>query len=473
MRLLLTLFAWLICITPGSAQANQYRIEGKLENYTQDSIFLGYYHSDKQYLFDTAVVEDGRFVIEGTDTLHDGVYLIVMPPDNKYFQIIVNGEREFSFTGDINALESSLKFVGSKDNTLFYENLAYIGEKRSSATTLNEQLAAASSPQEKEAVQEKIDALNDEVMMFQKEIVDKNPETLTAALIKSGFRIDIPDFEGTEEEIKLKQYKYYKKHYFDYVDLSDNRLIRSPQHVLYDKVNYYLTKLTPQHPDSIIASIDYLLPQLEGDEEIYKIFLIKFLNDYAASKIVGMDAVYVHLALNYYAKGKAPWVEESQLNKIIANARDAEGTLIGKIAPNFTVQLRDSTDISLHDIKSPYTVLVFFAHNCGHCKETMPELNELYPDLKQKGIEVMAVCTKVGSDEPPCWEFVDEYDLEGWINASDKTGGRSFMHSLFNIKKTPKLLVLDENKKILSKELSPEQLLQFFDQILKEEASTN
>ncbi len=40
------------------------------------------------------------------------------------------------------------------------------------------------------------------------------------------------------------------------------------------------------------------------------------------------------------------------------------------------------------------------------------------------------------------------------------------MHSLYNIKKTPKLFVLDSKKKILSKELSPEQLGEFFDQII-------
>ena len=244
-------------------------------------------------------------------------------------------------------------------------------------------------------------------------------------------------------------------------------MIRAPQHVLFDRVNYYLEKLTPQQPDSIIQSLDYLLQGMEGSDDIYKYYLVKFLNDYAQSKIVGMDAVYVHLALEYYAKDKAPWVEEEQLKKIIANARDAEPTLIGRKAPDFRVQLRDSSDITLYEVEAPYLVLVFWAHDCGHCKESMPELKEFHEAYHDKGIEVMSVCTKLNADEPACWDFVDEHELYNWINASDKKGGRSFMHSLFYIKKTPKLFVLDADKKILTKDLNPEQLIEFFDQLLK------
>jgi thiol-disulfide isomerase/thioredoxin len=205
---------------------------------------------------------------------------------------------------------------------------------------------------------------------------------------------------------------------------------------------------------------------MEPAEETYRYFLIKFLNDYAQSKIVGMDAVYVHLASNYYAKDKAPWVEKSQLEKIIQNAKDAEPTLIGKYAPNLKLQLRDSSDIHLYDVKSDYLILVFWAHDCGHCKESLPLLKEFTDkNAETLGIQVFSVCTKLLKDEPPCWDFIDEKNLGAWINATDKSGGRSYMHSLFNIKKTPKLFILDKEKKIISKDLGPEQLEEFFKHI--------
>ncbi|MCB0666902.1 MAG: DUF5106 domain-containing protein [Saprospiraceae bacterium] len=466
----LTTLAFFLFTQLSHSQAPRYEIKGHLENYSQDSIFLGYYYGDKQYLLDTATVENGDFQFS-EDSLKEGVYLVVMPPDNRYFQIIVDAEEnEFSFSGDLDQIEETIEFTGSSDNELFYKNLRYISTKRKEVEALN---AAKDTLSEADqlAVDERLKAINDEVTLYQKSLVEANPGYLTSALIRSGFLIDIPEYTGTQEEINTQQYRYYKKHYFDHVNLSDERLLRAPKHIIFDRVNYYLEKLTPQHPDSIIQSIDYLLHEMEGAEEIYRYYLIKFLNDYAQSKIVGMDAVYVHLALNYYAKDKAPWVEDAQLEKIIQNAREAEPTLIGKFAPNVKLQQRDSTDITLYDIRADYTIVVFWAHDCSHCKESMPKLKDFYEKRgADLGIKVFSVCTKVLKDEPPCWEFVDERQLDtmdGWINVSDQNGGRSFMHSLFNIKKTPKLFILDKDKKIISKDLGPEQLGEFFDQIIK------
>jgi len=473
MNKLVPIFSLLLfCVSFISAQPKPYRIEGTLANYTEDTIFLGYYYGDKQYLMDTTTVEGGHFVFEGMDTLHAGVYLIVMPPDNKYFQLMINAkEQRFSFSADLNDIEGSIAFEDAKDNALFYDNLRYISAKRKEVGELNARKEASTDEAEKVEIDGVLSNMNDEVMKYQHEVVDKNPETMTAALIKSGYNIPIPEFTGTKQEISTQQYLYYKKHYFDHVDLSDERLLRSPSHVMDDRVKYYLEKLTPQIPDSVNQSIDYLLGEMEASPEVYKNYLIKFLNDFAATKIVGMDAVYVHLALNYYAKGKTPWVEEEQLQKIIDNARSAEPTLVGKNAPKLTLQLRDSTDISLYDIDAKYLILVFWAHDCGHCKESMPQLKKFYDENKDKGIEVFSVCTKLNADEPPCWDFIDERNLEGWINASDKKGGRSFMHSLYNVKKTPKLFILDENKQIISKDLGTDQLDEFFDQLSKTKAA--
>ena len=449
-----------------------YQISGQLAGYDQDSIFLGYYFADKQYLIDTSRVVDGKFEFASTDTLKSGVYLVVMPPDNKFFQIVINEpEPKFSLQGEHGKLEKTITFTGSADNTLFYENLRYISDLRKVADSLNQKKEAAPDDQAKAKVQEDIEMLNTEVIAYQKKLVEENPDMLTSVLVKSGFRIDLPTFEGTPEQIQNQQYLHYKRHYFDHVDLGDDRLIRCPQHTMYDRVNYYLDKLTPKHPDSIAVSMDYLLSKLEPATDAYRTFLIKFLNDYAASKIVGMDAVYVHLVDKYYAQGKAPWVDETQLAKIIGNARDAKPTLIGKTAPDFTVQLRDSSNMRLYDIPSPYTVLIFWAHDCNHCKETMPEMAKFQDDFKDKGITVFSVCTKVLEAEAACWDFVDERKIDNLINASDMTGGRSFVRTLYNVRRTPKLFVLDQEKKILTKELNTEQLYEYFDKVAKPEVN--
>lgn len=52
-------------------------------------------------------------------------------------------------------------------------------------------------------------------------------------------------------------YKNFKKHYWDGMDFTDDRLIRTP--VFAYKLKFYLDKLTPQQPDSIMAACDWLI----------------------------------------------------------------------------------------------------------------------------------------------------------------------------------------------------------------------
>ena len=136
-----------------------------------------------------------------------------------------------------------------------------------------------------------------------------------------------PEFKGLEAEIQKQKWEYYKNHYFDNINLVDSRLLRTP--FFYNKVEDYLDKLTVQHPDSIITAVDLLLNKMKPSKENFKNFTVIFLNKYAKSKIVGMDAVYVHIVNNYYATGDADWIEQEQLNKILENANTLKPILIG------------------------------------------------------------------------------------------------------------------------------------------------
>ncbi len=464
--------AALFCISssvelPG--QHTGYQIKGHLAGYERDSIFLGYYYGDKQYLTDTAIVVNGAFAFEAPDTLKHGVYLIVMPPDNRFFQLMVSGQgaQHFSFTAEMDDIEGTISFDHSTDNSIFYDNLKFLAQKRRELEAINKQREEQPSGGPWDS---KLAALNDEVTIYQRALVERHPGSLTAALIKSGWTIELPEFEGQEDRDQLR-FQHYRQHYFDHVQLGDNRLIRAPQHVLHEKVTTYVEKMTVQHPDSIIKAIDYLLAALEPAEESYKYYLVKFLNDYAQSRTMGLDAVYVHLALNYYDKGKASWIEDEQLAKIVKNARELQPILIGNKAANVVLQLADGSDVMLYEIDATHLILIFWAHDCGHCKESMPQLMDFFKSYDLQGLKVLSVCTKMLQDEPACWDFVKERNLlaEGWINASDQRGGRSYMHTLFNIRKTPKLFVLDHDKKIIGKDLAVEQLGAFLQHIIQSE----
>ncbi|MBI5914054.1 MAG: TlpA family protein disulfide reductase, partial [Bacteroidetes bacterium] len=247
-------------------------------------------------------------------------------------------------------------------------------------------------------------------------------------------------------------------------------------------VVHYVDKMTVQHPDSLNIAIDYVLEKMRPAEETFKFYLIHFLNQFAKSTIVGMDGVYVHIAQKYYKSGLAPWTEEDQLKKIVENADRLEPLLIGKVAPNIEMQTQEGTKIWLHDFQSPLTVLFFWDPECGHCKKSMPEMVKFAKDFKDRGVAVFAICTKLATRDDQgnlslkeidsCWSTIQEREMDVFFNAVDPYH-RSRYKTLYDIKTTPQIYVLDTDKTILSKRLGADQLPEVVDHILKVKQDKN
>ncbi len=463
MKRIILLSALLVCSAVLFAKS-AYSIKVKLNGYTEKQLFLGYHLADKQYLTDTAQVDaNGYFVFEGEKELPGGVYLVVMQPNNEYFQILVSkGEQNFSVTTNPKDPVNGMKVEGSPDNKLLYEYLNFLSTRRPLADTLRAQLERSKDNQPEIArINKELEKLNDEVLVYQKDLVAKHPKTLTAAIIKANLMLDIPTYTGTPQVQDSLKWRYSLLHFFDNIDLTDPRMIRTP--FLFERVDYYIQKLNIQHPDSLSKSVEFVLQKMRPAEETFKYYLIHFLNFYAKSNIVGMDAVYVHLVDKYYASGLAPWTDSTQLKNIVQNASELKSTLIGKTAPDVQLDRRDGTKFKLSDIKSNYTVLYFWAYDCSFCKKSTPTMNEFHKKYKDKGVKLVAVCRKFGKDVPECWKYVDENGTQDWIHASDPYG----FTNVYHIKSTPQIYILDENKKILSKRIAAEQLEEVMDRIIE------
>ena len=71
-------------------------------------------------------------------------------------------------------------------------------------------------------------------------------EIFLAALVKAMLPIDIPEFTvpvgyPNPDSVKwIMNYNYNKNHFFDNIDLTDERLLRTP--ILYARLNYFLYK---------------------------------------------------------------------------------------------------------------------------------------------------------------------------------------------------------------------------------------
>lgn len=453
-----------------------YEIKFKIDGFDQKELYLGYYFGDKQYIKDTTQInDDGYFVFKGDDKLDAGVYLAVLPPDNKFIQFFVHPEKQhFTMETKMDAFAEKMKVTDSPDNALFYDYMKFLSAKRPQADKLRGELKAAEGDEAKKSkLEAKLNEIDKEVRTYQDNLIKNNPETMTAAVVRANMPLDYPEF-GEGEDAQVKAWRYTQKHYFDHIDLADPRMLRTP--FLFQRVDHFINKLTIQHPDTINLAIDYVLKEMEPAEETYRFYLVHFLNTYAKSKVVGFDAIYVNLALNYYKAGKAPWTDDEQLKKIIENGEKLEPLLIGKIAPNIEMQTQTGDKIQLHDFKAPYTVLFFWDPECGHCKKATPHMLEFSKKYKEKGVEVFAICTALVKrneegkwdmeDVDSCWDYIKENGTDVWFQTVDPFH-RSRYKSVYDIRSTPQIYILDDKKEIISKKIGGEQIEEVMEHILK------
>lgn len=455
------LFTALECV---SAQA---KIDITSDNYDKDFVVIGYYYGDRQLVLDTIRRdENDHFLYENEENLESGVYLLLLTPNNRYIQFLVNeNEQDFSIDLDTTSLGTP-KIVGSQDNQIFLDYVAFLNVKGEENEQLSKEIKSLEEAgKDVSDLQDKRKAIDTEVKAYQQKIASSAAAPVTAKLIGSTLDVAIPEFEGSDDEVQNLQYFYYKSHYFDNIDLGNPIYLRTP--FLHNKIDSYLNKLTPQAPDSINIAIDYLLSKMKPAEETYKFYLSYFLNTYAASKVVGHDAIYVHLVDNYYAKGEANWVEEEQLSKIITQANKIRPTLIGKIAQDIKVYRKDKTPVSLSDIDTKYLLLYFWAPDCGHCKKATPHVIDFYNKYRDSiDLEILAVCTKHRDKEPDCWEAVEEKEMDIWINASDVNHLSQF-RTKYNVEQTPAIFILNEKREIIMKRIDAKYLDEVMQEIIR------
>jgi thiol-disulfide isomerase/thioredoxin len=111
---------------------------------------------------------------------------------------------------------------------------------------------------------------------------------------------------------------------------------------------------------------------------------------------------------------------------------------------------------TLYQVKAKYTVLVFWASDCGHCQTEIPKLKENLDKIKEKiDYKVFAVQTKEDFD---AWrKFIIDKKID-FINVFDPVHLNN-LKERFDIYSTPVIYVLDKDKKIKAKRLGAEQVV--------------
>jgi len=450
---------WILIIGLFTAQYSiaQYEIEVAISGLEDKEAYLGYHLGSNKYIQDTSALENGKVVFKGDETLSHGIYFIYTP--NYFLEFVVTKEQVFKIKSNTTEPLLNKKIIGSPENEIFQEFQLKLAETQSKSQIIREQLAEAANKEDSSALYSQMRNNDIENKEFQLKLAQDNPESFVAQLvnlIKKPGESEAP--EGLSET-ELRQFKFwaYRDHFWDGVDFQYEGILRTP--LFLDRINEYVDRLTSPEPDSLIKTVDYLIGRSEGNPDVFRYVVVTLTNKFAQPKLMGHDAVFVHLAENYYLSGKATWSNEKMLEEFQEAVNDLKPNLIGQKAPS--LQLLDTllSPVSLTDIDAEYTVLFFYDPECGHCKKMAPMALDVYHQYRNDGVEAMGVC--VPTDLEKWKKFVSEKSLD-WINAADPYL-RSNFRKEYNIISFPTIYVLDKDKKIIGKRIGAEQLGKFID----------
>jgi thiol-disulfide isomerase/thioredoxin len=445
-----------------------YEIEVNINGLSDSTVYVAYHLGDKQYINDTLKLDrSGHGVIRGEQTLPQGIYMIVLP-GRKYFEFLMSDDQHFAINCSYSDYFNTLKFSGCDENSAFLtyqktwiamqQKAADLGKRAQNNKQNSDSLKFLTAQQKTQEVR---------MTSYLKGVITENKGNLLSLLVKAMLPPETPVFTipavvSNPDSLKwVLTYNYNKNHYFDNIDLTDERLLRTP--IIYARLNTFFTNVLIQAPDSINKEIDRLMKKCEKNTKVYQFVAVYLFNHFRESEIMGHDAVMVKLADDIYLSGKADWVTKEFKDDLRKQIDLLRPNLIGKKAQNLVMDSYSGIFVSLYDIKKDFTILYFWEPNCGHCKESTPKLKAYYEKAKNNGIEIFAVCTQ--SDKQKWTQYIEENKLT-WINGWDPQRATHF-DAYYNVQSTPMIYILDKNKVIIAKKLAVEDIGPFIENYRK------
>jgi thiol-disulfide isomerase/thioredoxin len=286
----------------------------------------------------------------------------------------------------------------------------------------------------------------------------KNPESKIAL---AYYRPVVPDYGMPDGD----RFKIFRQHFWDYFDPNDSLFLFTP--VLIDKFEEWVY-LHHHHKDSIaglyldrsdiIQGINSFIEKINKNQQNRDAVL-----EYVLKKLDG-DKDDKRLFMEVYDHWLKPQTGDCELEnpkwqKYHEKAAVYRNVIIGAQAIDFEIM---PGRLSLYDIPSDYTLIVFWASWCPHCTQEMPRLKAVLEDISQnKKISLSVVMVSLDTNNTAWTTYVNEQGLQNYIHLCDYKGWKGEIVKLYNVFATPMMYLLDRNKTIIAKPLFSEQLYKY------------
>jgi len=190
------------------------------------------------------------------------------------------------------------------------------------------------------------------------------------------------------------------------------------------------------------------------------------LNDFIKTKMANTIGVYATSIrwkgeenIDFYDKLTRDFESAHPNLKVTKKLREKvkrlQQTSVGGLVPDIEMKNANGELISLSSVKKKYTLIDFWASWCGPCRSESKGLNLLYEKYKDKGFEIYGVSLDTKRDK---WMDALEKDHRSWPNVSTLEGFKTKAAYDFTVTSLPMNYLIDENNKIIGKNLHAEAL---------------
>lgn len=447
-----------------------YNIPFTLTPYKKTWVYLGTTLGKNYILVDSSLVDgQSKGVFKGKTKLTQGIYFFVSPNRSKLFDFLVDGPQHFTVTGDSASAEPG-SITGSPDNTLFLDYTHFLSEIGPKMNEIDVQLKSPNLNKDKEAdLKKQWGVYNRQMIQYRENITKTHPNSVLTVVFNLLKTPEIPTKlpalpNGKPDSSYIG--RYIKEHYWDDVAFDDDRILHTPPQVFDGKLENYIKYYVSPDPDSIFAEINYMLLYSRTTKELHHYLLGRFTDKYINPEIMGQDKVFVDLYTNYFAKGDTLWLNSTQRKYLSDRYYTLISGLVGNPAPELKMLDTANKAVNMHDIKAPFTFIIFWDPTCSHCKEEVPRLDSMYEaKWKAEGVKIFAVNINAPATMGEWKSFIKDHHLEGWVHAyqtkedmeADAKANRPNFRQTYDVFQTPTMYLLDNTKHIIAKRLSIEQ----------------
>lgn len=130
-------------------------------------------------------------------------------------------------------------------------------------------------------------------------------------------------------------------------------------------------------------------------------------------------------------------------------------TAVGGKVPNIEMNTANKKTVGLLSINKKYTLIDFWASWCGPCRRESGILNKLYEKYNSEGFEIYGVSLDTNQKQ---WLNAIAKDQRTWTNVSSLEGFKTAAAYDFAITALPVNYLIDNNGKIIAKNLHGKEL---------------